>query len=160
MKIFTIAGWSGSGKSALIAGLIQTFQARGRRVIAVKHAPHKHSLQPEAKDTARFLEAGADVAFLLGNGELIRMERISDPADSFARMCREAGPEDVILLEGFRRAGVPLIEVFDPSRHPRPKFALHELAAIVCDCEMAGDLPRFGRDQIGAIAQFMETYNG
>jgi len=160
MTIFSIIGWSGSGKSALITGLISVFKARGRRVLALKHAPHGHTLQPEAKDTARFLEAGADAAFLLGTNELLRMERVADGAAGFARLCGQAGPGDVLLLEGLRPAGVPVIEVLSPSQPNGCKAEPSDRVATVGQVPPPGEgRPHFRPDDFEAIARFMETHH-
>ena len=63
----------------LITRLIEEFKARGKKVIAVKSAHAGYALQPEGKDTARFLAPGPDEAYLLAGDELLRMTRINAP---------------------------------------------------------------------------------
>ena len=131
MKIFSIAGWSGSGKTMLITRLIESFKAKKRRVIAVKNAPDTYTLQPEAKDTAKFLRAGADEVFLIAKNELLRMSLINAPQDLLEDLKSRLHEDDIVLMEGLYQPGIPVIEVDDPSRPQALKFPLTKLAAMV-----------------------------
>ncbi len=159
MKIFSIVGWSGSGKTMLITRLIENFKAKQRRVIAVKSTHAGYALQPEGKDTARFLQAGAEEVYLLNEKEMLRMTRLDSPdmllADLEARL--DAG--DIVLLEGLVRPGIPVIEVEDPRRHNALKSAPDELAAVIGAATGAPGRPGFHPDDIDAIAAFMEAYH-
>jgi len=160
MKIFSIVGWSGSGKTTLITRLIENFKAKRRRVVAVKSTHAGYSLQPEAKDTARFLQAGADEAYLVAEGELLRMTRLGSAQDLLAELKAQLGPDDIVLLEGFNAPGIPVIEVEDPRREKAMKFPPEKLAAVISragdSCQQLCFLP----DNIEAISAFMEAYHG
>ena len=160
MKAFSIVGWSGSGKTTLISRLIESFTAGERRVVAVKGTHAGYALQPEGKDTARFLQAGATEAYLLANGEMLRMTRLDDPGTLLAELEARLGAEDIVLLEGLTRPGIPVIEVKDPQRPEALKTRPEELAALVGAADGAPGRPRFGRDDIAAIGRFMEEYHG
>lgn len=159
MKIFSIIGWSGSGKTTLITRLIGNFKAKQMRVIAVKSTHAGYSLQPEAKDTARFLRAGADEAYLVAEGELLRMTRLSAAPDLLAELQAQLRPEDIVLLEGICPPGVPVIEVEDPRQKKAMKFAPEKLAAVISSSGDAGGRPCFHPDEIAAISSFMEAYH-
>ena len=160
MKIFSIAGWSGSGKTMLINRLIEYFKAKNRRVIAVKNAPDSYDLQPEAKDTAKFLRAGADEVFLIAKDELLRMSRIQAPQDLLEELGARLHEDDIVLMEGFYQPGVPVIEVDDPSRPHALKFPLAKLAAMVSTGKCPPGMTCFRPDQIAEICAFMEEYHG
>jgi molybdopterin-guanine dinucleotide biosynthesis adapter protein len=159
MKIFSIAGWSGSGKTMLICRLIDSFKAKNRRVIAVKNAPDAYALQPEAKDTAQFLRAGADEAFLISKNELLRMSRIDASRDLLEDLASRLQKDDIVLMEGLYPPGIPMIEVEDPVRPQELKFPLTRLAAIIGNEKCIPGLPCFRPDQIAEIAAFMEEYD-
>jgi molybdopterin-guanine dinucleotide biosynthesis protein B len=160
MKIFSIAGWSGSGKTMLINRLIDAFKDKKRRVIAVKYAPDTYALQPEAKDTAQFLRTGADEVFLITKNELLRMTRINAPQDLLEDLKKRLQKDDIVLMEGLYQPGIPVIEVDDSSRPQALKFPLAKLAAMVSDEKCSPDLPCFRPDQIAEICAFMEEYHG
>ena len=160
MKIFSIVGWSGSGKTTLITRLIEIFKAKQRRVIAVKSTHAGYALQPEGKDTARFLAAGADEAYLVAGGELLRMTRLGSEQDLLAALKAGLGQDDIVLLEGFHAPGIPVIEVEDPRREKPMKFEPEKLAAVITSAGDGCGRPSFHPDQIAAIGAFMEAYHG
>ena len=160
MKIFSIAGWSGSGKTKLISRLIESFKAKKRRVIAIKNAPATYTLQPEAKDTAKFLRAGADEVFLIAKNELLRMTLLNAPQDLLEDLKSRLQEDDIVLMEGLYQSGVPVIEVEHPRQRQALKFPLTKLAAVVSAEKCAPGLPCFHPNQIAEITVFMEEYNG
>jgi len=159
-KIFSVTGWSGSGKTTLIARLIKHFKSINQRVIAVKGAPHKYYLEPESTDTFKFLEAGSDMVFLAAKNELLSMKRIDDTNDVFAVLESYKDNCDFLFLEGLRKNGIPMIEVFDSTKNNTPKFPFHQLTAIVSDKPITEEIPNFNIDNIIGISKFMEDYNG
>ena len=159
MKIFSIAGWSGSGKTLLITRLIENFKAKKKRVIAVKNAPDAYELQPEAKDTAQFLHAGADEVFLIAKNELLRMSLINAPQDMLEDLKSRLHEDDIVLMEGLYQPGIPVIEVDDASRPQALKFPLTKLAAMISTEKCSTGLPCFHPDQIAEICAFMEEYH-
>ncbi len=160
MKSFSIVGWSGSGKTLLITRLIEEFRARGRQVVAVKNAHGGYAVQPEGKDTARFLQAGAREVYLLAGGELLRMTRISSPDDLLADLEARLGPDDIVLLEGLLRPGIPVIEVEDSQQEKPLKTRPQDLAALVSTAASPNARARFHPDDITAISAFMEEHHG
>lgn len=160
MKPFSIVGWSGSGKTLLITRLIEEFKARKKKVIAVKSTHAGYALQPEGKDTARFLQAGAQEVYLLADGELLRMTRIASPDELLADLEARLGPDDLVLLEGLTRPGIPVIEVEDCKREKALKSKPQELAAVVTAAAKPGARACFHPDDIAAIRAFMEEYHG
>ena len=160
MKIFSIVGWSGSGKTTLITRLIEDFATRNKRVIAVKSTHADYAVQPEGKDTARYLQAGAREAYLLASGELLRMTRIASPDDLLADLEARLLPDDVVLLEGLTRPGIPVIEVQDPRLEKELKTRPAERTAVISAVANTSSCPCFHPDDIAAIGAFMEAYHG
>ena len=56
-----VTGASGSGKTALVAGLLRRLAADGVRAAAVKHAAHGFALDRPESDSTRLAEAGAGI---------------------------------------------------------------------------------------------------
>jgi molybdopterin-guanine dinucleotide biosynthesis protein MobB len=159
MRIFSIVGWSGSGKTTLITRLIGHFKARGRRVIAVKSTHAGYGVQPDGKDTARFLQAGAEEAYLLAGKELLRMTSLAEPEDLLSELGSRLGQDDIVLMEGLTRPGIPIIEVEAPQGGAALKTGPEELAALVGISAGTAGRPRFHPDRIADIAAFMEEHH-
>ena len=159
MKIFSIVGWSGSGKTTLITRLIGHFKARGRRVIAVKSTHAGYGVQPDGKDTARFLQAGAEEAYLLAGKELLRMTYQAEPDELLAELGSRLGQDDIVLMEGLTCPGIPIIEVEPAQGTAALKTGPEELTALVGISSGAAGRPYFHPDRIADIAAFMEEHH-
>ncbi len=150
MRIFTIAGWSNSGKTTLIIKLIKELKKKGLKVMALKNASEKYYLEPEGKDSLNFLQAGADSVFLSSKKELMKMELIADKNRLFEKLEIEFEKYDIILLEGLIKEGIPIIEVYN-SENNKLKFKEKDLYAIISDNYKISKTPCFKRDEIDKI---------
>jgi molybdopterin-guanine dinucleotide biosynthesis protein B len=129
MRIAAITGFSGAGKTTLIAALIRRYIAEGQRVAALKHTHHKLNAERRG-DTGQFLDAGADPVIFAdaqravvfrGNGDAGWIEYRS-PDDLVAAI-----DADIVLVEGFKsHHGWPQVPI-DAERRP----TVDELAAIL-----------------------------
>ncbi len=155
MRIFTIAGWSNSGKTTLIIKLIKELKKKGLKVMALKNASEKYYLEPEGKDSLNFLQAGADSVFLSSKKELMKMELIADKNRLFEKLEIEFEKYDVILLEGLMKEGSPIIEVFNFENNNKLKVSKKELYAIVSDNYSTKDIQCFKRDEIDKIIKYL-----
>jgi len=90
------------------------------------------------------------------------MQRNDREGKIFDLIAEKSAQYDIILLEGLRRPGIPVIEVFDPHKNPAPKFPPAELSALVTSSPgyKAGEIPCFHIDDVTGVARFMEEYNG
>ena len=59
MKVFGLAGWSGSGKTTVMVNLLPELIQRGFSVSTVKHAHHKFDIDSPGKDSYEHRRAGA-----------------------------------------------------------------------------------------------------
>jgi len=153
--IIGIVGRSRSGKTGLIKGLIPELGKKGLRVAAVKHCPHGFSLDLEGKDSWEFMAAGSDGVGLVGP-DTLAVIRKETPGRRFSASAARWFPEaDIVLVEGGPGiAGIRKIEVL--RKGEKPSTAAAELLALVSEGPSAGTAPRFRRDDIGAIADFLE----
>jgi molybdopterin-guanine dinucleotide biosynthesis protein B len=155
MIIIGIVGRSKSGKTWLIKNLIPELKTRGLRVAAVKHCPHGFTLDLEGKDSWEFMAAGSDGVGMVGP-DRIAVIRKEAPGARFSGAAARWFPEaDIVLVEGGPGiAGLKKIEVL--RKGEKPATAAAELLALVSEGPTAGAAPRFRRDDIGAIAGFLE----
>ena len=157
MKIFGIAGWSGSGKTTLLEKLIPCLTARGLRVSVIKHAHHGFDIDRPGKDSYRHRAAGATEVLLSCSDRWALMhERRAEAEPTLAELIGHLSPCDLVLIEGFKQEPVPKIEVYRPENGKPP---LHperpDIIAVAADVAVAGTVPRFGLDDVEAIAAFI-----
>ena len=155
MKIYTIAGWSNSGKTTLIIKLIKVLKNKGLRVLALKNASEKYYLEPEGKDSLNFLQAGADSVYLTSKKEIMKMELIDGNDDLFEKISPEFHKYDIVLLEGLRKENIPIIEVFNKEDKNSLKIPEEELCALISDYKIFTNIPFFKRNDIEKIVRFI-----
>ena len=160
MIVFGVAGWSGSGKTTLIEKLIPEFTARGLKVSVIKHAHHGFDLDRPGKDSFRHREAGASQVLMLSGDRWVLMHELRGaPEPSLEEQLRLLSPCDVVLIEGFKAAPVPKIEInracFD--KPPLWPDGAH-IVAVAADGPIDCPLPCIPLDDVAAIVQFILDY--
>ncbi|RJX33307.1 MAG: molybdopterin-guanine dinucleotide biosynthesis protein B [Oxalobacter sp.] len=121
-SVIGIIGWSGSGKTTLLEKLLPLLIARGLRVNVIKHGHHEAMLEPPHKDTARFRAAGAaEVVFASSTRFAIMHELRDEPEPTLEMLVARLAPADVTLVEGFRSADIPRLEVYRPGVGKPPR---------------------------------------
>ena len=112
MKVIGLAGWSGAGKTTLIAKLIPALAARGVSVSTIKHAHHQFDVDRPGKDSFIHREAGArEVLISSANRWALMHELRGAPEPDLASLLRHLGPVDLVLVEGFKRDPHAKLEV-------------------------------------------------
>lgn len=114
MKVAAITGFSGAGKTTLIAALIRRFAGEGKRVGAIKHT--HHVLNEEHRgDTGRFLDAGAEPVVFAGKGEAVVFRRGGTMRIGFEderELLQQFGDDQIVLVEGFKSSDAwPQVEL-------------------------------------------------
>ncbi len=160
MRVFGFAGWSGSGKTTLIERLVPTLVARGIVVSLVKHAHHEFDVDHPGKDSWRHRHAGCTEVLVSSNVRYALMHELRGApelalGDALARL----SPCDLVLVEGYKRAVLPKLEVWRPDVG---KPLLHRedagIVGIATDAPAHfadGPLPVFALDATDAIATFV-----
>ncbi|HRD33813.1 MAG TPA: molybdopterin-guanine dinucleotide biosynthesis protein B [Rhodocyclaceae bacterium] len=162
MIVFGIAGWSGSGKTTLLEKLIPELTARRLRVSVVKHAHHGFDLDRPGKDSYRHREAGATQVLMLSGRRWVLMHELrDDPEPTLDEQLRLLAPCDVVLIEGFKAAAVPKVEVFRVANGKPPLWpdSPHVVAVATADAIEAA-VPILPLDHAAAIADFMLSHPG
>jgi len=124
MRIFGFAGWSGSGKTTLIEQLIPRLVGRGLAVSLVKHAHHRFQFDQSGKDSFRHIQAGCSEVLLTSRSRWALMHELrADPELSLEQALDRLSPCDLALVEGFKAAPIPKLEVWraevgKPLLHP------------------------------------------
>jgi len=160
MKVFGIAGYSGSGKTTLIEKLIPVFTARGLKVSVIKHAHHGFDLDRPGKDSYRHREAGATEVLMLSGGRWVLMHELRGVAEpSLEEQLAILSPCDLVLIEGFKAAAVPKVEVHRPDHGEPPLFPDNpHVVALASDGPVDTALPILPLNDPGPVADFILDY--
>lgn len=131
---------SGSGKTTLLRKLVPLLRQRGLRIGYLKHAHHGFALDRSGKDSYEVAAAGARQVMLVSNEHWALLSRSNEraedhPAGLDALRARfDPGSVDLLLIEGFRAATVPKIEVFRASAGKAPLYPEDDgIVAVVSD---------------------------
>ena len=130
MKVVGFCGFSGSGKTTLVEQLISRLRLAGQRVSVIKHAHHDFDIDQPGKDSHRHREAGAFEVLIASDRRLARIreyERQADP--TVHQLLAEIYEVDWVLVEGFKHADVPKLEVWraatgKPALYPNDPFVV------------------------------------
>lgn len=111
MKLLSVRGFSGSGKTRVVELLVPRFKAAGLRVGTVKHASHTPNLDVKGKDSWRHGEAGAERVLLLGPGgaSLFVHGAVTDELQPWLELFE--GHVDILVIEGFKRLPLDAVEI-------------------------------------------------
>jgi len=113
MKVFGIAGYSGMGKTTLLARLVPALNARGLAVSLVKHSHKDIEIDRPGKDSYRLREAGCQEVLLLGRSRWALMHELRGAAEpSLDELLARLQDVDIVLIEGFKHGDFPKLEVW------------------------------------------------
>lgn len=102
MKVISVVGFHKSGKTTLVAALVESLKMHGR-VGTIKHMPG-HDV--DHGDTSRHLLAGADVVIGLGRFRItVTRDWTLQSALEDLRRCGM----DYVVIEGFKSSALPKI---------------------------------------------------
>jgi molybdopterin-guanine dinucleotide biosynthesis protein B len=123
MKIFGFAGWSGSGKTTLIEQLIPLLTRDGLTVSLVKHAHHDFDVDQPGKDSWRHRKAGcAEVLVSSARRWALMHELGEEPEMTLSESLARLSPCDLVLIEGYKRAPIPKLEIHRSEIGKPPLF--------------------------------------
>lgn len=160
MKVFGIAGWSGSGKTTLVEKLIPELTGRGLGVSVIKHAHHGFDLDRPGKDSYRHREAGATQVLMLSGERWVLMHELRGRAEPpLEEQLRLLAPCDVVLIEGYKAAAVPKIEIYRPAYGKAPLWPDNpQVVAVASDVGVDCPLPLLPLNDPSAVVQFILDY--
>lgn len=122
-RVLGVVGWSGSGKTTLLEYLVAQLAAEGLRVNIIKHSHHDIVLEPPQKDSARLRMAGAAEVMIASPYRFaIQHELRGAPEPSLEEHLARLAPADLTLVEGYKWAAIPKLEVFRPELGRAPLY--------------------------------------
>ncbi len=154
--VVCIVGKSNVGKTTLVGKLISEFKGRGYRVATVKHSPRGFELDQAKKDSWRHIRAGSDTVVISSPQKLalVKPQDHDAPLTEILDLIGDAF--DIVLAEGFKKAGAPKIEVHGKESETGFVCTPEELIAVVTDAPLDADIPQFSPEDISSIADFIE----
>ncbi|QID17657.1 molybdopterin-guanine dinucleotide biosynthesis protein B [Nitrogeniibacter mangrovi] len=161
MKVFGIAGFSGSGKTTLIEQLIPVLREGGLTVSVIKHTHHRFDLDRPGKDSWRHREAGAEEVLILSSDRWVLMHELRGaPEPTLEAQLSIMSDVDLVLIEGFKAAPVPKVEVHRPASGKTPLWQENpHVVAVATDAPIDTPLPTLDLNDPRAIARFILDYD-
>jgi len=154
---------SGAGKTTLLTALIPLLIARGLRVSVIKHAHHRFDIDHPGKDSYRLREAGAAQTLIGSRQRWALMTELPPRAPDaeepdLEHLLSRLDPTlaDIVLVEGFRQAAIPKIEVHRPALGT-PLLAAQDaqIIAVAVDAPVDTRLPLLDLNAPEAVAAFV-----
>lgn len=116
MKLFGFAGWSGSGKTTVIEQVIPHLRSHGLAVSLIKHAHHVFDIDQPGKDSWRHRRAGCSEVLITSTVRWALMHELRDePELTLPQALRRLSPCDLVLIEGYKWAAIPKLEIHRPA---------------------------------------------
>ena len=157
MKVLGFAGYSGSGKTTLMEAVLPLLREHGLSVSVIKQSHHDFEVDVPGKDSWRHRKAGAQEVLLTSPYRWMVVHELQgapepDLSDHLVRL----SPCDLVLVEGFRHAALPKIEIW---REANARPWLHpddpHIIAVAADNAPSGGLPHIDLNNPAAVAAYI-----
>jgi len=155
MRVFSIAGYSSTGKTILVEALIRELTRRGYSIATIK-STNENVTDVEGTDTERHRLAGARTTMLVGpDSMMIRSERPSSLKGYLSSF-----QSDLLIIEGMKEKDIPKIWCIGKDALPKalPDGVLAvftwEKASAIEEGEM---ISRYTIENIAELADLIET---
>ena len=141
MNICGFAGYSGAGKTTLVESIVTELRARGLSASVIKHAHESFDVDTPGKDSHRHREAGAYEVMLVSKQRMaILREWELEAEPRIQDIVAEMSPVDWLLVEGFKFASIPKLEVWREA-NAKPPIYPHDPYVIAIITEANQVLP-------------------
>lgn len=159
IPLLGFAAASGTGKTTLLTQLIPLLKAKNLQIGVIKHSHHNFEIDHEGKDSFRLRHAGATPMVLVSKHRRVIIEEVENQIEpTLENQIALFNPTetDLILVEGFRNAPFPKIELHRAELH---KQFLHlndsHIIAIASNTKLDTNLPQLNLNEPAEIADFI-----
>jgi molybdopterin-guanine dinucleotide biosynthesis adapter protein len=166
MKVIGFSGFSGSGKTTLVEQVIVRLKLAGQRVSVVKHAHHSFDIDHEGKDSWRHRQAGAYEVVIASDRRLAKIREFeAHTAPTVHQLINELCDCDWVLVEGFKHAALPKIEVWRAATGQLAQYPDDPFVVAVCTDTPAllpypTALPLLDLNSPDAVAEYLLAHSG
>jgi molybdopterin-guanine dinucleotide biosynthesis protein B len=160
-QVLGVIGWSGSGKTTLLEYLVGQLALDGLRVNVIKHSHHDIVLEPPHKDSARLRMAGAGEVMIASPYRFaIQHELRGAPEPTLEEHLARLAPADLTLVEGYKWAAIPKLEVFRPelgrtAMYPEDVNVVAVASSAPAPAGLGRDLAWLALDQPAAVLHWL-----
>jgi molybdopterin-guanine dinucleotide biosynthesis protein MobB len=159
-KAVSFVAKSGTGKTTLLEKVIAELKLRGYRIGVIKHDAHRFDIDHPGKDSYRLTQAGADTMLIASPEKLALIKKHAEPPPVEELIAAYFGDVDLILTEGFKKGGLPKIEVHRRERSAtlicRGEENDPSLVAVASDEPLELDVPVLDINNPAQVADFIE----
>lgn len=156
IPVVCIVGDSGSGKTTLLEKLIREFKRRGCRIATVKHHAHPgFEVDHPGKDSYRHAQAGSDHVVIAAADKVASYRKV-EREPTLDEILMGIQDVDLVLVEGYRGAGKPAIEIIRGDLGVHPMLEYTDLIAIASNVVFDAPVPVFNMNDVQGIVDFIE----
>ncbi len=118
-----VVGRHNSGKTTLVVKIIEELVSRGHDAGSVKHH-HREGFEIDipGKDSYRHRQAGASETVIASPGQMACIKTIAGEMEC-SQIVRNMPGHDIIIVEGYRKSGLPTIEIMRSGNEADAKVA-------------------------------------
>lgn len=159
-KAVSFVAKSGTGKTTMLEKIIIELKLRGYRVGVIKHDAHRFNIDHPGKDSYRLTAAGADTMLIASPEKLALVKQHAEPPPIEELIATYFGDVDLILTEGFKKSGLPKIELHRRERSAtllcRGENFDPSLVAVASDEPLELDVPVLDLNNPVEVTDFVE----
>jgi molybdopterin-guanine dinucleotide biosynthesis protein B len=161
-QVLGVIGWSGSGKTTLLEYLVGQLALDGVRVNVIKHSHHDIVLEPPHKDSARLRTAGAAEVMIASPYRFAIQHELRGGAEpSLEEHLARLAPADLTLVEGYKWAAIPKLEVFRPElgrapMYPEDAHVVAVASSVPVPAGLARELAWLDLDQPASVLRWLK----
>ena len=137
VPVVGFAAYSGAGKTTLLKQILPLLCERGICVGMVKHAHHNFDVDKPGKDSFELRKAGAQQMLVTSNQRwalMVEREYEHEPRLEEHIAHLDHATLDLVMVEGFKNARFPKIELHRPALGKPLLFSQDEdIIAVACD---------------------------
>ncbi len=144
-----IVGRHNSGKTTIIEKLIAELVSRGLDVGSVKHHSHAgFEVDYPGKDSFRHRAAGASETVIAAPGKMACIKTLEGEMEC-SEIVRSMRGHDIIVVEGYRKSGLPTIEVMRAGNEADLAVAAAFIEGARQGCSLGSDFTQISRAKAG-----------
>ncbi len=127
IPVIGFSAYSGTGKTTLLKRVLPLLRAQNLRFGVIKHAHHNFDIDHPGKDSYELRHAGAEKMLIASSQRMalvheFREQDATEPTLEQALTAMPVDGLDLILVEGFKAAHFPKIELHRPERGKQLMF--------------------------------------